>query len=167
MLSKCSVPHKTVPKQLKVLLKKVQFYMNFSNLALFNIHVLMYALKRHAPSYSGYQTRMQLAIIDHNYHLTTQTTTPDGSPRYKYRKGQQEFRKIYSSVNNGTKTYGYILELIERVFMRKVKTKGSMKENISLDEDDPRRSHHCISPLPRPSAHDLVKQQNNCLELKS
>ena len=59
------------------------------------------------------------------------------------------------------KSYKYIPNLLQRIFIKRASTKGGVNKKIDVLEEDPRRIAPNISAIPPPSIESLVESHKS------
>lgn len=148
----------------KRFMKSMPYFSEFLHtgyLESFHSVLLMYASKRTFFHLEGYSARVQLAVLDTNFHANRkQAKTKDGKLRWGKRWNKRTKHFVVYPIKE-PKTYAYVPLLISEVFRMRTETDGHLSQHVSMAEDDPRRIHPTIAMRPSRPISELIEEHQS------
>ena len=104
----------------------------------------------------AYQTRVQLAILDHNSHLQRGKATTKSGDIIFHRKYCKQSKKWDASPTMKHKSYQYISAIMRAIVHKRTCGSISLKQSIVVPEDHPSRIQGTIAHAPPTATHEIV-----------
>ena len=109
----------------------------------------------------AYQTRVQLAILDHNNHLQRgQAATKSGDTMF-HRKYRKQSKKWDATPTMNQKAYQYIPTIIRAIVEKRTCESITLKHSIIVPEDHPTRIQDTIAHVPPTATHDIIRNKRS------
>ncbi|KAK3751371.1 hypothetical protein QZH41_010466 [Actinostola sp. cb2023] len=135
-------------------LRSLHYYVNFrhtSHLESFNAMVLKYAPKRIAFVYEVFIARVQLAALDHNFHLFRKIL--EGRMKKIYSKRSKNWKLVPLKE---TKTFGYWGILVGEMLKRRAEDRELITRHIWISPTNPQNLAPTIAMRAPPETSELV-----------
>lgn len=109
----------------------------------------------------GYETRVKLAVLDHNAHLQrNHITKPDGTKVY-HRKYRKQTKKWDVTPVLEEKKYEYIPEIMECVRVMRIQSTVSLRHKGVLSVNQPARRQSTIAHTAPTPTDELVSSKRS------
>jgi len=116
---------------------------------------------------SSYHTRVQLAVLDHNFHSNREQARRKSGELMFARKFRKQTKKWDITPTLKKKTYEYIPDLMKDIMTLRVTTSSKLKDKVVLDEHHPKRRQSTIGntqPLPTTELVSNKKSRFHCIQ---
>ena len=109
----------------------------------------------------AYQARVQLAVLDHNAHVTREPAINQQGVSIYHRKYRKQSKKWDVTPMKLAKKYTYIPELISSIFQERLTSYTRLKDPRHICDDEPTHIQSTIAHTAPDVTEDIVKSKRS------